>query len=438
MAAQVAQDLEGTGLPGYDTGENFMGTQPVANDGEDAYADQVDDGTYYREQMWAQEDFSSLPSGIRAARPKPRLTEEEKFAREVVRRRQADLERRARIFDAKRRTIGIDTETLDAQVQQNLDKRNMDKAYDRIADKNMTQIDKQLKLIEIDKQRAKREREIHCKEHSLQHHHFEARDTFDLNDPQAKRKGMPARVGDDDERLGPASMQKFGGEDLMRHERKRQQNLAQVSFIEQQKFEKAMIAKQPDDGFLLQVEEITAVRNEIEQNEANLRKELQKKQYMENVQQAADNDEMRKNQTMETMAANDRELNHHATDQFLNECAPSHHGSRVIRAQYKGSTRDERMEVARQQRNQALEKELSKATEDHENRQFANQVESTRKQLVAMERDKQRRRRELREQMAQDNLQIRGEQKAKSKQTLLDFKNEFSPEFFEQFGRGCR
>jgi hypothetical protein len=399
---------------------------------------QMDEGSYYRAQLWAQEEFASLPSGVRAAKPKPRLTDEEKFAREVVRRRQADLERRARIFDAKNRAIGLDVKALDQQVRENQDKRNMEKAFDKMADRNMIAIDKHLKLTEIDKQRQRKEMEKHCKEHSIQHHHFGARDTFDLNDPQAKRKGMPARVGDDDERLGPASMQKFGGEDLMRHERKRQQALAQVSFIEQQKFEKAMIAKQPDDGFMLQVEEITALRNEIEQSEAHLRKELQRKQYMENVQQAAENDEMRKNQIRASMEANERELNFHSTDRFLNECAPSHHNSRVIRAQFKGSSRDERMEVAQQQRNQVSDNELKKATDNHESRQFANQVEATRKQLVAMERDKQRRRREMTVQMAQDNIQIRAEQKAKAKQTLLDFKNEFSPEFFEQFGTGCR
>ena len=40
------------------------------------------------------------------------------------------------------------------------------------------------------------------------------RDTFDLSDPRALRKEMPARVGDDDPRCGPASLQKFDGEDL--------------------------------------------------------------------------------------------------------------------------------------------------------------------------------------------------------------------------------
>lgn len=37
---------------------------------------------------------------------------------------------------------------------------------------------------------------------------------YDLNDPDALKKDKPARVGDDDARCGPASMQLFDGEDL--------------------------------------------------------------------------------------------------------------------------------------------------------------------------------------------------------------------------------
>ena len=37
---------------------------------------------------------------------------------------------------------------------------------------------------------------------------------WDLYDPDAKRKDKPARVSDDDPRCGPASLQKFDGEDL--------------------------------------------------------------------------------------------------------------------------------------------------------------------------------------------------------------------------------
>lgn len=40
------------------------------------------------------------------------------------------------------------------------------------------------------------------------------RKEWDLNRPDAKQIDLPARVGDGDGRLGPASMQKFDGEDL--------------------------------------------------------------------------------------------------------------------------------------------------------------------------------------------------------------------------------
>merc|ERR1719456_1686069 len=75
----------------------------------------------------AGEDFATLPSGILNARPKPRLTDEEKLARDCMRRRQSDLERRARIFDAKRRMIGVDKEALDAQVAEKQDRMNAEK-----------------------------------------------------------------------------------------------------------------------------------------------------------------------------------------------------------------------------------------------------------------------------------------------------------------------
>lgn len=44
----------------------------------------------------------------------------------------------------------------------------------------------------------------------LQH----TRREWDINRPDDKQLDMPARVGDEDTRLGPASMQKFDGEDL--------------------------------------------------------------------------------------------------------------------------------------------------------------------------------------------------------------------------------
>merc|ERR1719326_1562988 len=102
------------------------------------------------------EEFSSLPASILNARPKPRLTDEEKLARDCMRRRQTDLERRARIFDAKRRMIGVDKEALDAQVAAKEAERQSHKNDGHEEDVAMRNIDKALKLIEIDKQRQRR------------------------------------------------------------------------------------------------------------------------------------------------------------------------------------------------------------------------------------------------------------------------------------------
>jgi hypothetical protein len=387
------------------------------------------------------EDFATLPQSILNARPKERLTDEEKLARDCMRRRQTDLERRARIFDAKRRMIGVDKEALDAQVAEKNAQKEQKRQMDRMANHGMKEIDRQLKLIESEKQRQRREHEVSCKEQSLQTLNFESRREYDLNDPKHLRKGVPARVGDADERCGPSSMQRFSGEDLMKEERVRQQRAAMVSTIEQQKFEKAMFARMTADSGAgaSEVEEITKLRNEIEGNEVALRKELQRKQYEDNLAQANENIE-RKNAIMRAnMDANDRELSFHAAEnKLLNENAPSHFNNRVIRDAYKGSTRDERIKVAAEQRQQREEDRARKGSDKFDEQFYAQTGEMTRKQLVGMERDKARRRREMQEQIRDDNLKMQEEQRANTKHMSKMYKNAFSPEFFEQFGTGCR
>jgi len=42
----------------------------------------------------------------------------------------------------------------------------------------------------------------------------EKRLEWDLNNPDALKHELPGRLGDDDPRLGPSSLQKFAGEDL--------------------------------------------------------------------------------------------------------------------------------------------------------------------------------------------------------------------------------
>lgn len=221
-----------------------------------------------------------------AARPKERLSEEQKFEREVLRRREQEMERRARIFDAKRRTIGVDKQMLDQQTQERIQMRDLARQEQQMFDGSQLRVEKQLKMMEIEKQRMKFQMEKECKEFSLQNLNFQSRREYDLNDPDFKKKDLPARVGDDDPRNGVSSLQKMAGEDLMKAERVRQQRQQQKNWIEQQKFEKTMLSKadQGDkDAFSTQVREITGLRNEMEENEKFQRRELEKAQDRKSV-----------------------------------------------------------------------------------------------------------------------------------------------------------
>jgi len=391
--------------------------------------------------------MASFGMDIDADLPRPqvktKLTEEEKIANDVARRREFEAARRHRIFDAKRRMIGVDKQALDDQVvekaQLNEIEKKMDHAYDGMA----LNIDKQLKLLELEKTRIKREMEKEAKEFSIQNLHLGNRREFDLNDPDAKKKDVPARIGDNDPRCGPASIQQFGGEDLMKRQREKQQQKSQASWIEQQIFEKTMekqAVQVESDEFAGQVEGITLLRTEIEQKEEGLRKELQMAQQLHNLHKARENEGIRKMGAVQDNHLNAKEMEHHAVDPFLNETIPYHNANgKIKRDMYKGSNRGERVEVAILQKSQVEEKAQAKYAGMHDDAAFESQIEMTRRQLVALEREKQRTRRLMAEQMAQENRKAHLEQYDRQKHLATNvYTNQPDDHFFAQFGTNTR
>ncbi len=71
--------------------------------------------------------------------------------------------------------------------------------------------------------------------------HKEESDTWDLNDPKRIPKTLPARIGDDDPRLGPCSAQVFAGEDLLFAERKALQQAQNRAWVKQVSDERAAV-----------------------------------------------------------------------------------------------------------------------------------------------------------------------------------------------------
>ena len=386
------------------------------------------------------EGVGGLDSHVLDATVRARLSPEERLAREVARRRQLELERRQRIFNAKRRLIGIDQQTLDAQLAERQRQKEEQKRQDVAEDRAMLALDKQLKLNEASKKQMIFELEKGCREFSGQNLSKEQSDTYDLNDPHRLRKAEPMRRGDDDPRCGASSMLKFGGEDLMKAERKRQQQKQQVMFIEQQKFEKEMLIEENgDQKYIQETSEMIALRDEMEVNEQSLRKELQQSQQAVNLERAAEHAKQQHDLTEQEALLDAAELYHHCNDPFLNEHTDSlNPNGRVRRAEFKGSSRNERLEGRRILEEQAEQQSMRKYQDQVEDFRFQTLQEAARRQLILQEREKSRSRRAMAEAVAKENLQLKAQKIEQTKAINELYTNKFSDDFFAQFGTTTR
>lgn len=381
--------------------------------------------------------------GVPRAAVKPEFTEDQKLFAKIQAKRQIDAVRKPRILDAKLRTIGVDKEVLDAQVEERRQLKELNAVHDKAYDGLCISVDKQLKLLEQEKRRIKIDMERECKEFSLESLSASQRREFDLNDKDALKKEMPCRIGDDDPRCTIASMQQFEGEDLSKRERQRRQMEQQADWIEQQIFEKRMATsglKDEERAFAEQVGAITTLRNEIEEREDVLRKSLGKAQQVSNTQQARTLEGVKKAGAAVDNVLNAREMEHHAHDPFLNETRAFYNGSgRVQRAEYKGVGREDKVGCQSFQLGQIAEKSERKALTGGVEKVLANQSESTRRQLIIMEREKQRTQRAVAMAVRDENRKLAEDQQAHQKY-LKDtvYRNHCAPDYFTQFGTSAR
>ncbi|GBF98693.1 hypothetical protein Rsub_11407 [Raphidocelis subcapitata] len=125
-----------------------------------------------------------------------------------------DPERLERVLNAKKRLIGIDVQALGAQVEEHARQRDAQLAEEsarlRLSQEVAATLD--ASAARAAEARAGWNRELAAFRAGAQGR--AAAREWDLSRPDAKRLDSPARVGDDDPRCGPASMQRFDGEDL--------------------------------------------------------------------------------------------------------------------------------------------------------------------------------------------------------------------------------
>jgi len=102
---------------------------------------------------------------------------------------------------------------------------------------------------------------------------------WDLNDPDYLKKDMPARVNDDDPRCGPASLQKFQGEDLNSRARTKyqQEQLREWSRLQQEDQQYARQHQQAADQlFYAKQIELDQRAIELQRAEEQCRRDINK------------------------------------------------------------------------------------------------------------------------------------------------------------------
>ncbi|XP_041428088.1 RIB43A domain with coiled-coils 1 L homeolog isoform X3 [Xenopus laevis] len=335
------------------------------------------------------------------------------------RRRNQEQQRQSRIFNAKCRTIGVDVQTLDRQVQELKLKERAEKASDEAYDAESLLNDKIAQILEHRQEQLAQtlEKAVQDFRNQLQQPH--TRREFDLYDPKALKKDQPARVGDEDPRCGLASLQKFTGEDLNEKERKKMQmDLTKKWFSEQLEERKRMqhqakYADHLNDKKRVELDERALNLSSMEE-ECRKAINLATKNYNEALAlEASEHKRLRNQQEQDDNFA---EIFNHLTGDILTEnpaAASSSYGPhRVIPDRWKGMSPEQLQAIRETQDQQCQEKQRLNEQDKQLETEWAHQRVLAARAAMTLEQQEMEMNKELRKRLDLYNQQLSKEQKA--------------------------
>ncbi|XP_040451605.1 RIB43A-like with coiled-coils protein 2 [Falco naumanni] len=339
----------------------------------------------------------------------------------LERRRQRELQRQSRIFNARVRTIGVDKDALDAQVKDRKIQEAAEKARNEELANEMKQNDKIMCILEERQKNDIRNINKSITEFQKNFQKPETRREFDLSDPQALKKDRPARLSDSDSRCTVSGLQKFMGEDLNYDQRmKFQKEQMRVWLLQQQRDWKNALADQKFADDLYDKNRIELDQKTMEQQ----RKEEENRRAVcvatkdFNRTQAAELAEKKKLEKHQKMKDDMDEISSLLQGNLLSEnpeqAVSSFGRHRVITDRWKGMNQDQLMAIRYSQQQQVLEKLRVKEEEHRRDAEWDRQsTQAARAQLV-LERHQQRQERERRQALDNVNAKLSQEQKARN------------------------
>lgn len=111
-----------------------------------------------------------------------------KEAQAVMRRREMEAARHERIFDVKQRTIGIDHQSLQAQIAAKDAAAKAERDRELALDNAMVATARQADVLQQEVDRIKRLQELEVMAYRTKHQPKESRREWDLNDPDEVKK----------------------------------------------------------------------------------------------------------------------------------------------------------------------------------------------------------------------------------------------------------
>eukprot|EP00759_Apiculatamorpha_spiralis_P055134 PhF_6_TR7289/c0_g1_i1/m.10897 len=348
----------------------------------------------------------------------------------LQRKNQLNEERLQRVLDPKIRTIGIDKAALDEQLREKQEIQKLEKDRDEYFNQQLLMMDQHAQYLQREADRVRSQKHANITNFHATYQKKQMGREWDLNDPKRVLHELPARVGDDDIRNGPASLQKFEGEDLDAACRKQVQAQQMRKWAQEQIDEremKSLIEKEYNTAFDRRSEEMAHRAFQIEQQVASQRKQAA-------MTTAAFNKAIAEQKANEKKLGKHRETLHNLEEirnmidsDFLSESQP-------IRE--KGMSMSERQTILDQQQAQREELRQKKLRQAEEERQVAMQEEMERRMAVALERQRERERKQAVVTLGQDRQ--RQAEEASQKKAHLDklYSNEIGAEFTGRFGTG--
>ena len=364
----------------------------------------------------------------------------------LQKRRAMEAARLQRIKDPKSRVMGIDTDALAAQVEEKQLAAAREKQLSMAYDQQRLSMDNSLAYMEQERLRIERVQKVYIDEFRHTEQGKGKMREYDLNDPLALKKDLPARCGDDDPRLSVSGLQKFNGEDLTYAHRVKVQQAELKSWMDEAvAAKKAAQAheKEMDSAFAKQALEVDQMKTQLEQTSRMVKSDQNRNLAEYQLAQAAAKAEREAAAQKAELRDNVQEIQAHMSGDLLAENAALGYSyidpNRLRPDHYKGMTAAQKEDVLRVQEVQRLNNLEKKAAAKAEQADYDNAAEQQRQQGCYADAQVAAMRAEMRKQMQEKNVSLASQQfAAKSFLKTNIYTNAIDASFYDQFGTSSR